>query len=482
MHIGIFGYIDMKKFYFSADGANSILFLFLLVFFFSCSNVEGIDNNTPLPEIAVGKAMTNRAEVKLGDYASLIEYIPLENSADAQLATVDYESYPNPKGGTVPYYKMLFSADREKTGFKNFLYSNNQLLFFHANKGACSKQVCHLFDIKGNFIKKVEYDSSLSGLYCCVTGNYVNGDTLYTNVRVSNLNNAKEKPINKLFLYDLNTGELLKSFEHGEGNFISIGPTSNFYKTVENNVSYGVIADGNLQITDKFLICKERPTRQTILNEKKSIISGKGIKIFTQSFAHKSEDGLLILQESSDTICTYSFSSTKKECIPAYKINFADTISTVMRGLKIDVFNFAESEDMIFMQVKENKDYPFGGEWMKLDKEAQKVPYYKLSAEVYSDQIYNGREAVCYILYNKITGETLSPSAGNPVWMGGMTNDLDGGFPFWPEIVADGKMFQVVKAVDFIKLSKIYNSEKIKAIASKLTEDSNPVVVVATLK
>lgn len=66
--------------------------------------------------------------------------------------------------------------------------------------------------------------------------------------------------------------------------------------------------------------------------------------------------------------------------------------------------------------------------------------------------------------------------------MGGMTNDLDGGFPFWPEIVADGKMFQVVKAVDFIKLSKIYNSEKVKAIASKLTEDSNPVVVVATLK
>ena len=472
----------IRRSFFRADGVNSILFLFLFGLFFSCSNVEGIEDNAPLPEITVGKALANRAEVKLGDYASMIEYIPLENSADAQLATVDYESYPNPKGDTVPYYKMLFSVDREKAGFKNFLYSNNQLLFFHANKGTCSKQVCHLFDLKGNFIRKVEYDSSLSGLYCCVTGNYVNGDTLYTNVRVSNLNNAQEKPINKLFLYDLNTGELLKSFKHKEVNFINIGPTFNFYKTVENNVSYGVMVDENLQITGKFLICKEKPTRQTVLNEKKSIFPGKGMKIFTQSFAHKSEERLLILQESSDTICAYPFSSTKKECRPAYKLNFADTLSAVMRDIKIDVLNFAESEDMIFMQVKENKDYPFGGEWMQLDMETKNVPYYKLSAEVYNDQVYKGKEAACYILYNKITGETLSPSAGNPVWMGGMTNDIDNGAPFWPSHINGNKMFKLTDAEEFVELAALSNSARMKEVASKLNSESNPVLVVVTLK
>ena len=85
-------------------------------------------------------------------------------------------------------------------------------------------------------------------------------------------------------------------------------------------------------------------------------------------------------------------------------------------------------------------------------------------------------------LDNKVSGETKSPVLSNTLWMGGMTNDIDGGIPFWPEIIDGGKMFQVVKAVDFIRLSKIYNSQKMKTVAAKLTPDSNPVVVTVSLK
>lgn len=103
-------------------------------------------------------------------------------------------------------------------------------------------------------------------------------------------------------------------------------------------------------------------------------------------------------------------------------------------------------------------------------------------ARDYNNQIYSGKESVWHIVYNKVSGAAKSPEASNPLWMGGMTNDIDGGIPFWPEIIDGDKMFQVVKAVDFIRLSKIYNSQKMKAVAEKLTPDSNPVVIVVTLK
>ncbi len=86
-------------------------------------------------------------------------------------------------------------------------------------------------------------------------------------------------------------------------------------------------------------------------------------------------------------------------------------------------------------------------------------------ARDYNNQIYSGKESVWHIVYNKVSGAAKSPEASNPLWMGGMTNDIDGGIPFWPEIIDGDKMFQVVKAV-----------------AEKLTPDSNPVVIVVTLK
>ena len=152
-----------------------------------------------------------------------------------------------------------------------------------------------------------------------------------------------------------------------------------------------------------------------------------------------------------------------------------------MRGIKLDIVNYAETESLIFMQIAENKDYPFGKE-VYLDKEFKKLHYYQRPTEDYNNQIYSGKESVWHIVYNKVSGAAKSPEASNPLWMGGMANDIDGGAPFWPEIVDGKKMFQVVKAVDFIKLSEVYNSPKMKEVASGLTPDSNPVVVVVTLK
>ena len=64
----------------------------------------------------------------------------------------------------------------------------------------------------------------------------------------------------------------------------------------------------------------------------------------------------------------------------------------------------------------------------------------------------------------------------------GFTNDIDGGMLFYPKYINEGKMYQLVDAIDFIEYAQKSNSQKMKEVAATLTEESNPVMVVATLK
>ena len=64
----------------------------------------------------------------------------------------------------------------------------------------------------------------------------------------------------------------------------------------------------------------------------------------------------------------------------------------------------------------------------------------------------------------------------------GFINDIDGGMPFLPNYNAGNKMYQMISAEKFIQYAQIGTSEKMKEIAATLTEESNPVLVVATLK
>ncbi len=54
--------------------------------------------------------------------------------------------------------------------------------------------------------------------------------------------------------------------------------------------------------------------------------------------------------------------------------------------------------------------------------------------------------------------------------------------PFYPTYMNEGKMYRLVDAVDFIEFAQMGNSARMKEVASKLTDDSNPVLVVVTLK
>ena len=64
----------------------------------------------------------------------------------------------------------------------------------------------------------------------------------------------------------------------------------------------------------------------------------------------------------------------------------------------------------------------------------------------------------------------------------GMKNDIDNGAPFLPRSIVGNKMYQIIDAITFMDLASKCNSLKMKEVATKLTEESNPVLVEVTLK
>jgi hypothetical protein len=85
-------------------------------------------------------------------------------------------------------------------------------------------------------------------------------------------------------------------------------------------------------------------------------------------------------------------------------------------------------------------------------------------------------------LYDKTNGETKRIKKFDGSNYQGFTNDIDNGIPFWPVAVTSDKMYSFMSADIFIEEAAKSNSEKMKQVAATITEESNPVIIVATLK
>ena len=57
-----------------------------------------------------------------------------------------------------------------------------------------------------------------------------------------------------------------------------------------------------------------------------------------------------------------------------------------------------------------------------------------------------------------------------------------GGIPFWPHYIKGNKMYQLIGAEEFIEHAASCESAQIKQLAAGLTSESNPVLMIVTLK
>ena len=96
--------------------------------------------------------------------------------------------------------------------------------------------------------------------------------------------------------------------------------------------------------------------------------------------------------------------------------------------------------------------------------------------------IENDLRPQSHFIYDKLTRTTKLLKYPEDDYFAGFTNDIDGGMPFWPTKHIGNKLYQFVDAGTFIEMSEKYNSPRMKEIAATLTENSNPVMIEATLK
>ena len=88
-----------------------------------------------------------------------------------------------------------------------------------------------------------------------------------------------------------------------------------------------------------------------------------------------------------------------------------------------------------------------------------------------------------YFIHDKSTGKTRGMKVVDDQSVdAAFRNDIDGGLPFFPMATGNGKMYQLVSSIKFMDAADACGSAKMKAVAATLTEESNPVLVVATLK
>lgn len=95
----------------------------------------------------------------------------------------------------------------------------------------------------------------------------------------------------------------------------------------------------------------------------------------------------------------------------------------------------------------------------------------------------NGLDSrILTIVYDKSKQATYALKYHKGLEISGFANDLDNGMPFRPTAMLGNKMYQFVDAALFITMASKTNSIRMKEIASKLTEESNPVLIEVTLK
>ena len=106
----------------------------------------------------------------------------------------------------------------------------------------------------------------------------------------------------------------------------------------------------------------------------------------------------------------------------------------------------------------------------------------RLLIPVDMDERLSLNERMIPFIYDVASNKAYAPKSKGDTMLNGFTNDLDGGAPFWPHVIYEDRMYQLVDAIDFMEAAQESDSAGMKRVAAQLTEDSNPVLIEVTLK
>ncbi len=388
-----------------------------------CSIAQTV--GSPLPTINIGAALDSKHIAPLSTIASKIEYttlgegeIFLEGANKAQLFHEDIE-----------FIYVAIHNPVSSTGCYKFT-KNGKFVSSFAHKGNRGDEFNYLMDISvAEDTRNVAIRDMTKVIVYDINGNFI------TYIPVWDISNHT-------------------SIDHLNSNFNFLNGRKLLFsaRDSKNNDGYAVIY--NLE--------GERIVRKKIngpLFAAKTELAGRiGTQYARQAFSHWNNQVKLITQ-MEDIIYSLDDQMNMK---PAYMLDFGK----YRNSLKADW----EENKVLISGVQFQENFRF--------------IMFRISLGVNNilpDQ--NGLDSrILTIVYDKSKQTTYALKYHKGLAVSGFANDLDNGMPFRPMAMLGNKMYQFTDAATFIEYANKSTSQQMKEIASKLTEESNPVLTEITLK
>jgi hypothetical protein len=417
----------------------SIIFVFIILL--GGCNSRQVDESV-LHTINFQYALKNISEEHLSKYVSSIKYTPIETHPSALLGSIN----------------QWFTAN------------DSLMLFVSANQQKC----IHVFTKDGKYIKDI--------------GSLGNGPGEYLAVRTMTIipedNTLFVEGGIKSVTYSLSDGKCISShwfdeFSNKSRDIVqkykgreSVAYNMSMWSIVFHNNNIYSVAGDNTTLDQYFMKVKSDFTIDTIIPMRQTTL-GVGLPRVVCGQIYLYNDKINVIHGLQDTIYTWEDESL----VPRILIEFGDipSIKTRPQIKKTDSFFHPRSSHL---RGKFGKMVIASG---CIFTETDKFIIGSVFLPVDIVKAYNLKQTSEF-LYDKKTRKTKLIKHSEDLGGGAFTNDIDGGMPFWPTKHIGNKLYQFVDAGTFIEMSKKYNSPRMKEIAATLTEESNPVMIEATLK
>lgn len=399
-----------------------IVFLAAAAILFSSCGSSETDSASKVKTLDIAGAITGHQVAKLSDFCSNLEYIKLETTASSLL-----------------------------NGRERVSIIGNDIFFWDYIVG---NSYCYVFGPDGSFKGKVGEQGNGPNEYLRIEG--IAADPGKNEIYI--------KSGNKVMVYDYNTYALKETFPIGRNipgmtyflqdftyfanNFILSGT----HYFTDNPTAFFMDRSDKILFIDSLshLEYGADPAAEPVIGKAKN-----------NYFAYHYNDTLTVGNRLSDTLYGYGPNLGKT---PRY------VIETGKYKLKKDKSNYNECLCLSGNNIFENKSLALFLTIFQHNDRAKYIP------------VGNGAARLIVTGYNKSTGKTFMLDYFPELNFCAFENDIDGGAPFKVTGTGYDKMYQIIDAITFMDLAEKSKSQKMKEVAATLTEESNPVIVTATLK
>ena len=379
------------------------------------------DENGLVQEINIEDAVFNETTINLSEIASAIEYIPLETTTDAYLGNVNKCTIDN-------NYIYIASTQGQKT--------------------------IHVFSKDGKFLRNIGSKGRAKGEYIAirklspltekraVTVTGVGKTITYSAENGSVISETSFDELLQQADTSFNADQMDLFLEHGSNGSYCLRVVDNrdlsqrivLFDSKEN-------CTGEIELEDA-ITRKVKTSLPTNLSEVPVTLT---IPWVYNSMLYNFEEQTNVISFPVDTI--FCIKDNKLE--PRYTLNYGKfkKDGEIINNDILWMTNLTELSNIILLHCS--------------------IPDKKGGSSI----LYNKKSGKSYLL--KKIENMKGPS---------FVNDLDSGAPFWPAQSYGNKMYMFLDAGKFIDQSEEFNSPRMKEIAATLTEESNPVMIVVTLK